>query len=95
MRLGDLDKLKEKLKNGLKNAKNAGKENYARIFEVFIDWVDREPTIDSEPVVKCRECVHNHPEFVGNKTQWCELCRTTVNPGDFCSRGQRKEAGHG
>ena len=52
MRLGDLDALTEKLKNGLENAKNAGKENYAKIFEVFIDWVSREPTIDLVPVVR-------------------------------------------
>ena len=43
------------------------------------------PTIDAVPVVRCRECVHNHPEFVGNETQWCELCRTTINLDDFCS----------
>ena len=48
------------------------------------------PTISAVPVVRCRECVHNHPEFVGNETQWCELCRTTINPDDFCSYGQRK-----
>ena len=90
MRLGDLDALTGKLKNGLGNAKNAGKEDYAKIFEVFIDWVSREPTISAVPVVRCRECVHNHPEFVGNETQWCELCRTTINPDDFCSYGQRK-----
>lgn len=52
------------------------------------------PLVDAVPVVRCRECVHNHPEFVGNETQWCELCRTTINPDDFCSRGQRKEADH-
>lgn len=49
------------------------------------------PAADVVEVVRCRECVHNHPEFVGNETQWCELCRTTINPDDFCSRGQRKE----
>ena len=49
------------------------------------------PTIDAVPVVRCRECVHNHPEFVGNETQWCELCRTTINLDDFCSRGRKIE----
>ena len=44
------------------------------------------------PVVRCRECVHNHPEFVKNEAQWCELCRITINPDDFCSRGERIES---
>ena len=52
--------------------------------------IDDAPTIDAVPVVRCRECVHNHPEFVGNETQWCELCRTAINLDDFCSQGQRK-----
>ena len=56
--------------------------------------VDKIPAADVVSVVRCRECVHNHPEFVGNKTKWCELCRTTINPDDFCSRGQRKEKNH-
>ena len=51
---------------------------------------DELTTISAVPVVRCRECIHNHPEFVGNETQWCELCRTTINLDDFCSRGQRK-----
>ena len=54
------------------------------------DILSDAPTISAVPVVRCRECVHNHPEFVGNETQWCELCRTTINLDDFCSRGQRK-----
>ena len=58
--------------------------------DIMPEDIDNAPTIDAVPAVRCRECVHNHPEFVGNETQWCELCRTTVNPDDFCSRGQRK-----
>ena len=59
------------------------------------EFVEDELTdISAVPVVRCRECVHNHPEFVGNEAEWCELCRTTVNPDDFCSYGQRKEADH-
>ena len=52
--------------------------------------VDKIQAADVVEVVRCRECVHNHPEFVGNETQWCELCRITINSGDFCSYGKRK-----
>lgn len=92
MRLGDLDALTEKLKNGLENAKNTGKENYAKIFEVFIDWVSREPT--TNPVhaaggCYCFECEKfDHDGGTGFCNHWGKwtLC------SDFCSRGQRKEA---
>ena len=86
MRLGDLNALTGKLKNGLGNAKNAGKEDYAKIFEVFIDWVSREPTISAVPVVRCRECKYHKP------IDYCEKhAQTGWFDDDFCSRGQRKE----
>lgn len=89
MRLGDLDALTGKLKNGLGNAKNAGKEDYAKIFEVFIDWVSREPTIDAVPVVRCRECVNNIPDGSENPyCRWLELYIKDLN--FFCRDGQRK-----
>ena len=101
MRLGDLDALTGKLKNGLGNAKNAGKEDYAKIFEVFIDWVSREPTISAVPVVRCRDC-----KWFNHYTMECESddvatdheggASFSINfgPDDFCSYGQRKEAAH-
>ena len=60
----------------------------------LLNIINDAPTISAVNVVRCRECVHNHPEFVGNEAQWCELYRTTINPDDFCSYGQRKEADH-
>ena len=98
MRLGDLDALTEKLKNGLENAKNAGKENYAKIFEVFIDWVSREPTIDPVPVVRCRECKFYREFRTKRYNQLMCMCyrmgkhdmEHPVKPDDFCSYGQRK-----
>ena len=86
MRLIDADELEQKKRIGTIG-------NISGDFVAGFD-IDTSPTINAVPVVRCQECVHNHPEFVGNETQWCELCRTTINPDDFCSRGQRKEADH-
>ena len=58
--------------------------------EMSEEEFDAFPAGNVAEVVRCRECVHNHPEFVGNETQWCEICRTTINLDDFCSQGQRK-----
>lgn len=94
MRLGDLDALTGKLKNGLGNAKNAGKEDYAKIFEVFIDWVSREPTISAVPVVRCRECQW-YSAGANDSESWSDCTlrygkHFNVGPDDFCSYGQRK-----
>lgn len=92
MRLGDLDALTGKLKNGLGNAKNAGKEDYAKIFEVFIDWVSREPTIDAVPVVRCRECIYC--SWQGDNLVYCDNFERDMMPDDYCSVGERKEDDH-
>ena len=57
--------------------------------------IDRMPTIDAVPVVRCRECRHGlpcgpdvscyHPEY--------ELCEGVVShdPEFFCAYGERKD----
>lgn len=51
------------------------------------------PTIDTVPVVRCRECRHYKPEEYFSP---CTLPQglECAKPDDFCSYGQRKEAEH-
>lgn len=51
------------------------------------------PTIDTVPVVRCRECRHYKPEEYFSP---CTLPQglECAKPDDFCSYGQRKEADH-
>ena len=56
-----------------------------------LEWIDKAPTIDAVPVVRCRECKHCDPE-----THHCDHHMGTVaplrrKPDDFCSYGERKE----
>lgn len=60
---------------------------------------DSLPTIDAVPVVRCRECQHCK-ETVDYKGPglFCSIWGREwqrVQPDDFCSYGQRKEADHG
>ena len=59
---------------------------------------DSLPTIDAVPVVRCRECQHCK-ETVDYKGPglFCSIGGREwqrVQPDDFCSYGQRKEADH-
>ena len=59
---------------------------------------DSLPTIDAVPVVRCRECQHCK-ETVDYKCPglFCSIWGREwqrVQPDDFCSYGQRKEADH-
>lgn len=59
---------------------------------------DSLPTIDAVPVVRCRECQHCK-ETVDYKGPglFCSIWGREwqrVQPDDFCSYGQRKEADH-
>ena len=59
---------------------------------------DSLPTIDAVPVVRCRECQHCKETVDYNGPGlFCSIWGREwqrVQPDDFCSYGQRKEADH-
>ena len=66
---------------------------------ILAETVDKAPTIDAVPVVRCRECMHWKPtgskagnsfsdmEYIGG----CEFTKYCRRESDFCSYGERKE----
>lgn len=72
MRLIDADALIERLKN---DNPQTSKLKWAQIV------VDNAPTIDAEPVVRCKDCRHN---------EWC-IPKQGRSENDYCSRGKRRE----
>ena len=65
----------------------------------LLGLIEKAPTVDAVPVVRCRDCMHLRPE-VDAYTQetvgyWCaELDIGSVDVDGFCSRGERKEPDH-
>ena len=64
--------------------------------------IDKTPTIDAVPVVRCRDCKwFNHytmeceSDDVATDREGGALFSINFGPDDFCSYGQRKEADHG
>lgn len=65
----------------------------------LIGMIEKAPTIDAVPVVRCRECKHWKPsgskagnsisdmEYIGG----CEFSKYCRRESDFCSYGERKE----
>ena len=63
-----------------------------------LEWIDKAPTIDAVPVVRCRDCKHYKPQKKSahweNSANYCNRVVTIkVQPDDFCSYGERKEGG--
>ena len=66
---------------------------------VPISEIDKLPTVDAVPVVRCRECMHWKPtgskagnsfsdmEYIGG----CEFTNYCRRESDFCSYGERRE----
>ena len=64
----------------------------------LIELIEKAPTIDAIPVVRCRECKHWKPsgskagnsfsdmEYIGG----CEFTKYCRRESDFCSYGKRK-----
>ena len=53
--------------------------------------IDRQPTIDAVPVVRCRECKHCDPENYHCDHPMGTAAPLRRKPDDFCSYGKRKE----
>ena len=69
----------------------------------LIELIEKAPTVDAVPVVRCRECQHWKPtgskagnsfsdmEYIGG----CEFTKYCRRESDFCSYGERKEGADG
>ena len=67
---------------------------------ILAETVDKAPTIDAVPVVRCRECKHWKPsgskagnsfsdmEYIGG----CEFTKYCRRESDFCSYGEKEGA---
>ena len=100
MRLGDVDKLlyhkRKVMFFGL------GQDDECWGFAVPVEEIDKAPTIDAVPVVRCRECKFYREFRTKRHNQLMRLCyrmgkhdmEYMVKPDDFCSYGQRKETDH-
>lgn len=94
VRLIDANALKEDLKNMLARVIHESdldfEHSHAKIWTATITGIkhsikrlDKTPTIDAVPVVRCGECIHRH------SSEFCE-CR----PEDaFCSDGEKMGGG--
>ena len=54
-------------------------------------FLDKFPTIDAVPVVRCRECKHCDPENYHCDHPMGTAAPLRRKPDDFCSYGKRKE----
>ena len=53
--------------------------------KTFDTIIDVQPTVDAEPVVRCKECKH----YVTGG--YCGIVNERYNEDEFCSRGEEKE----
>ena len=57
----------------------------------LIELIEKAPTIDAVPVVRCRECKHCDPENYHCDHPMSTAAPLRRKPDDFCSYGERKE----
>lgn len=88
-RLIDADALSKKWQDVL-DIKTGEEETVAyKTFEMFIQRLSQEPTIDpvhAAGACYCRECKHWKWQY-----DYCEAFAAERGQGDFCSWGQRRE----
>lgn len=58
---------------------------------ILAETVDKAPTIDAVPVVRCRDCKHCDPENYHCDHPMGTVAPLRRKPDDYCSYGERKE----
>ena len=62
--------------------------DYCAGWNGLMGLLEKAPTVDAVPVVRCKDCTHLYGTF-------CMACGLRPRkPDDFCSLGERKETDH-
>ena len=56
----------------------------------LIELIEKAPTINAVPVVRCRECKLRRKSKQFPNNHYCLKYELVVYPDDFCSRGERR-----
>lgn len=63
-------------------------EFFDKVLQVFKNVVDTSPTINAEPVVRCKDCKYRNNEYC---EQFCEVLGKFTNDKFYCSYGAKMD----
>jgi hypothetical protein len=84
MRLSDADKLVARLNDLYEWCRDERRSG----IEQAMCMVHEAPTVDAEPVVRCKDCEYFDSREI---TGYCYLSEDIWKPNDFCSYGKRRD----
>ena len=94
MRLIDADELKKNFQDELcKGIACAECSMQAEGFCRVERWIDIAPTIEAEPIVRCRDCKWWDKDNGFDDKGYCDLLDSYWRPDEYCSDGERRDDG--
>lgn len=88
MRLVDADKLEVVTETVPEDVENA--DDYMYGFRRALEQMDKQPTVDAVPVVRCKDCIYWQDNNGGYPHKDCRWGNDeTPDPYDYCSFGER------
>lgn len=57
-------------------------------YSSVLKLIDRQPTLDYEPVVRCKDCKHRNKEY---SETFCEVLGRLTNDNFYCSYGAKMD----
>lgn len=60
----------------------------ADAFYEMLDIINEQPTLDYEPVVRCKDCKHRNKEY---SETFCEVLGRLTNDNFYCSYGAKMD----
>ena len=72
---------------------DANRARETTTLDLIVHHLDRQPTIDAVPVVRCKDCKYNEDgECVCSRMCISACAHFYTYPDDFCSYGERRGA---
>lgn len=90
MRLIDADALKDGLIDYQQKHTDSLGDDYWIVENVLLR-IEEMPTIDAEPVIRCKDCIYFHDYGDGVKNCWSDGGGIFTKDDDFCSHAERKD----
>jgi len=90
-RLIDADALIESIKHGLWDWETVNGIESRTVLEQTIQDIRNEPTIEAEPVIKCKDCKFNYANQIPSDDV-CQLCvELPISKDFFCAYGEKMD----
>ena len=71
--------------------KTIARQEMWNVPDFVYESIKNAPTVEAEPVVKCKECIHYWNNAKNDKATFVTVCLASPKDDAYCSEGERRK----